>query len=53
MISLERLSTFRLEVDWLMTWFPTRDGSPFEAQKTRAGVIWYQNSDPAIRPPFA
>jgi hypothetical protein len=37
--------TYRLEVEWLLTWFPIQANAAISAQRTRGGTIPHKNTD--------
>jgi hypothetical protein len=45
MASTVSLTSYRLEVEWLLTWFPIQGNSAIDNQKTRGGTFHYLNTD--------
>jgi hypothetical protein len=36
---------YKLEAEWLVTWFPTKDGAPFESPRLAGGVFKHKVAD--------
>jgi hypothetical protein len=48
MPALIDLVTYRLELQWLLTWYPIRDAADIAAPRVRGGVIDARNTDPVV-----
>lgn len=45
MAYLTTLLAYRLEIEWLLTWFPIQSGANLDEQRTRSGVIRHRNTE--------
>ncbi|WCM48952.1 hypothetical protein OH720_18225 [Pseudomonas sp. WJP1] len=47
---LDRLSTYSIEIEWLVTWFPNETKSILSDHRMQAGVILHQTSEAVFVP---